>query len=84
MVTLPMMMMTMMMMMRPLTMTDHRGLTLPPAGLSTVFAALRNFTWTFSSLGFFHGCAGMLWCEVVRRKREMKFNIKKLQTAFLA
>ena len=63
MVTLPMMMM-----MRPLTMTDHRGLTPPPAGLSTVFAALWNFTWTLGSLGFLHGCAGMLWCEVGVKK----------------
>ena len=37
-------MMLMLLLMRPLTMTDHRGLTPPPAGLSTVFAALWNFT----------------------------------------
>ena len=57
-------MMLLMTMMRPLTMTDHRGLTPPPAGLSTVFAALWNFTWTIGSLGFFHGCAGILCCDV--------------------
>ena len=61
---LTMLLLLMMMMMRPLTMTDHRGLTPPPAGLSTVFAALWNFTWTIGSLGFFHGCAGILYCDV--------------------